>query len=434
MLDTDTTLAPLSDKQIEFLRHANKKINIAHGSVRSGKTIVTLFKFLLAASNCPDSKIWMIGKTSETIYDNAIRLVLEADANRHDPLAIFRPYCTWYGGARRELKFMDKTINVLGAQNEGAMGAIQGKTFSLCYCDEMTLYPESIIDMINTRLSEPYSKLYASMNPSHPTHKCKQWIDEAENGHDQFYSLQFLLSDNPFVDNDYKNRVQNSLSGLFYKRNFLGLWCGADGAIFDFFDRKYHVRPYERRGSAEYWIAGIDVGTSNAFACVLIGVNTGRTTQTGRSWWVEKEYYWDSKKMERQKTNSEYAEDLIEFFDGYAIRAVYIDPSAAAMKAQLRRAEIHCTDAENDVLEGIQVVTDEIKMGNLYICDTCPNLIREIESYVWDTKASEKGWDEPKKINDHAIDALRYAITSHKVPKDYVQKEGFGRTLGFRGR
>lgn len=424
--------APLSKKQIEFVKKANAKINLAHGSVRSGKTVCTLFKFFLEVAKCPDSKIWMIGKTSETIYDNAIRLVLEADPARNDPLCVFKPYCTWLGGTKRELKFLDKTISVLGAQNEGAMGAIQGKTFSLCYCDEMTLYPDSIIDMINTRLSEPHSKLFASMNPSHPTHKCKQWIDAAEAGDPQYYSLQFLLSDNPYVDEEYKSRVQKSLNGLFYKRNFLGLWCAADGAIFDFFDRQYHTRPFERRGGAEYWIAGMDVGTTNAFACVLIGVSTGRSTQTGRSWWVEKEYYWDSKKEERQKTYSEYAADLIDFFDGYDVKAVYIDPSAAAMKAQLRASNIHCTDANNDVLGGIQIVANELRDGNFYVCQNCPNLIREIEGYVWDTKAAERGWDEPKKVNDHAIDATRYALASHKVPKLYATNKDFGRTLGYK--
>lgn len=428
----ENVLSPLSEKQVEFIRNANAKINLAHGSVRSGKTVGTLFRFFLACAKCPDSKIWMIGKTGETIFDNAIRLILEADESRGDPLAIFRPYCTWFGGARRELRFMDKTINVLGAQNEGAMGAIQGKTFSLCYCDEMTLYPDSIIDMINTRLSEPHSMLFASMNPSHPTHKCKQWIDQAESGNPQYYALQFLLSDNPFVDEDYKSRVQQSLNGLFYKRNYLGIWCVAEGSIFDFFDRSLHVVPRPPR-AAEYWIAGIDVGTRNAFACVLIGVNTGRSDQTGRKWWVEKEYYWDSKTIERQKTNSEYCADLIDFFDGYYVKAVYIDPSAAAMKAELRRADIHCTDAENEVCDGIQIVSDEIKKGNLSICQGCNNLIREMEGYIWDAKSAERGWDEPKKVNDHAIDALRYAIASHKVPKLYADKANFGRTLGFKG-
>jgi PBSX family phage terminase large subunit len=417
----------LAPKQMEFILDSTKKINIAHGSVRCGKTISTLFRFMQAVYNCPDSQIWMIGHTSETIYHNAIRLLIEA-IQPNNPLAIYHPFLTWHPG-KRQLKFRDKTISTLGAKDEGAIGAIQGKTFSLAYCDEITLYPESIIDMIDTRLSNPHSMMFGSCNPSHPTHKIKQWIDKAEAGNKHYYALHFTLDDNPYVDEDYKQRVRDSLSGLFYKRNYLGLWCSAEGAIFDFFDRNIHMvrRP---PASAEYWIAGIDYGTSNNFACVLIGISSGRHTQTGICRWVEKEYIWDSHEKGRQKTNSEYADDIQEFLEPYAIKGVYIDPSAAAFKVELRRRGIHVIDADNDVPNGITFMTSEMAKGNFFVCEECKILTKEIESYVWDPKKAEKGEDAPVKKDDHAIDAARYAIYTHKVtpyqpykhdPNDYMR-------------
>src|SRR5258705_68218 len=231
----------LAPKQIQFINESTRHWNLAHGSVRSGKTVGTLFRFMQAANDCPDSQIFMVGHSSETIYQNAIRLLLES--RQFD---VFQPFCTWYAG-KRQLKFRDKTISTLGAKDEGAIGQFQGKTMSLVYCDEMTLYPES---------------------------------------------------------------------------------------IFDFFDRNIHIVPKPPR-AAEYWIAGIDFGTSNAFACVLIGVSTGQYTQTGKCMWVEKEYYWNSKQTGRQKVNSEYARDVEEFLEPYSVRGIYIDPSAAAMKLEL---------------------------------------------------------------------------------------------------
>jgi len=398
----------LAPKQIQFINESTRHWNLAHGSVRSGKTVGTLFRFMQAANDCPDSQIFMVGHSSETIYQNAIRLLLESSQ-----FDVFRPFCTWYAG-KRQLKFRDKTISTLGAKDEGAIGQFQGKTMSLVYCDEMTLYPESIVDMIDTRLSNPHSMGFASMNPSHPGHKIKKWIDMAEDGDDNYYSLQFTLDDNPFVDEPYKQRIKNSLSGLFYKRNYLGLWCLAEGAIFDFFDRSIHVVTKPPR-SAEYWIAGIDFGTSNAFACVLIGVSTGQYTQTGKCLWVEKEYYWNSKQTGRQKVNSEYARDVEEFLEPYAVKGIYIDPSAAAMKLELQRKGLHVIPADNDVTNGIQVMTSEMAKGNLFVMKECTNLIREIEGYVWDTKKSQQGEDAPVKSGDHLIDGLRYAIFTHKV-------------------
>lgn len=402
----------LAPRQMEFILDSTKKINIAHGSVRSGKTVSTLFRFMQAVNNCPDSQIWMIGHSQETIYHNAVRLLMESNTP-DNPLGIFHPFLTWHPG-KRQLKFKEKTISTLGAKDEGAIGAIQGKTFSLCYCDEITLYPESIIDMIDTRLSNPHSMLFCSCNPSHPTHKIKQWIDKAENGDKNYYSLSFNLDHNPYVPEDYKERIRHSLSGLFYKRNYLGIWCLAEGAIFDFFDKNIHVVKRPPR-AAEYWVAGIDYGVSNNFACVLMGVNTGHSTQQGIIRWVEKEYVWDSHKQGRQKTNSEYADDVQSFFEPYALKGVYIDPSAASFKVELRKRGITVLDANNEVLDGITFMTSEMAKGNLYVCQNCPNLIKEIETYVWDIKKSEKGEDAPVKKDDHALDALRYALYTHKV-------------------
>jgi PBSX family phage terminase large subunit len=367
----------------------------------------------------------MIGHSSETIYQNAIRLLLESPQ-----LETFRPFCTWAPGARR-LKYKTKSISTLGAKDEGALGAIQGKSMSLVYCDEMTLYPESVIDMIDTRLSFSHSMGFASMNPSHPTHKLKKWIDKADAGDSNYYALHFTLDDNPYLDEDYKERIRNSLSGLVYKRNYLGIWCLAEGSIFDFFDRNIHVlsRPPT---AAEYWIAGIDYGTVNPFCCLLIGVSSGRHTQTGRRLWVEKEYYWDPKKKERQKTNSEFAEDVQEFLEPYAVKQLYIDPSAEAFQLELKRKGLHPVHANNNVEDGIQMMTSEMAKGNLYVCKECENTIREIESYVWDSKKAEKGEDAPLKKDDHSCDALRYAIATHKVPRYYADDPKFGRTLGFR--
>lgn len=387
---------PLSPKQVQFIVESNRKWNLAHGSVRTGKTVGTLFRFLQACHECPDSQIFMVGHSSETIYQNAIRLLLETPE-----FEIFRPFCTWYAG-KRQLKFRDKSIQTLGAKDEGAIGAFQGKTFSLVYCDEMTLYPESIIDMIDTRLSKPHSMGFASMNPTHPDHKIKKWIDKAELGDKNYYELHFTLDDNPFITEEYKSRIRESLSGVFYKRNYLGLWCLAEGAIFDFFDHGVHV--LERPPcAADYWIAGIDYGTVNPFACLLIGVSTGRMTQTGKRMWVEKEYYWNPKETGRQKTNSEYAEDIAAFLEPYGVKHVYIDPSAEAFQLELKRKGIHATHANNNVEFGIQRMTDEMKSGNLSIISSCKNTIREISGFVWDPKMADRGYDEPLKKDDHCF-------------------------------
>lgn len=369
-----------------------------------------------AVDECPDSDIYMIGHTSKTIYRNVIKLLFDDPA-----LITFRPFCTWFGGNRNVLKFRDKTITALGAKDEGSVGLIQGLTASKIYCDEMTLYPQSVIEMINSRLSRSYSQGFAAMNPSHPSHIIKKWIDQGLKGDKNYYSLHFSLEDNPYIDDEYKQMLKNSSSGIFYKRNYLGQWCLAEGAIFDFFDRDIYVKKRPPR-AAEYWIVGIDVGVSNNFACLLIGISTGKYDQTGICRWVEKEYVWDSKKQGRQKTMSEYADDVQRFIEPYSVKALYIDPSAAAFKVELRKRGIHVVDAINDVVEGINFMTSEMQKGNIYVLSECENTIREIESYVWDVKSSEKGEDQPLKKDDHCF-AAGTMVSTINGPVDIAKIE-----------
>jgi len=398
---------PLAPKQLEFIMHSTAKWNLAHGSVRSGKTVASVFRFMQSLHDAPDNRNYIVGHTFDTAYRNVVRLIMESPE-----LSIFRPFCNWSG---KKLYFRDKDITILGAKDEGAVKSFQGDTFGKIYCDEMTLYPPVIIDMIDTRLSKSYSQGFAAMNPTYPTHKLKEWIDKADAGDPNYYALHYTLEDNPYLDDEYKNRIKNSLSGVFYKRNYLGLWCLAEGAVFDFFDRNVYVVKKPPR-AAEYWIAGIDYGTINNFACTLIGISTGRYDQSGVCRWAEKEYVWDSKAKGRQKTNSEYADDVMQFLEPYGFPLIYIDPSAASFRVELRKRGLKVVDANNDVLNGITFMISEMQQGNFYVCEDCPNLIREIESYVWDSKAAEKGEDEPLKKDDHSIDSTRYALYTHKVP------------------
>ena len=407
-MSQDASNNPWSPKQVEFLINSTKRWNLAHGAVSTGKTVCTVFRFMQAVRDCPDSEIAMIGKTSTTLYNNVVNLLFESPE-----LSIFRDVCTWMP-SKRELKAWDKTITTYGAKDEGSVQLIQGRSLSLAYCDEMTLYPDSFIHMLDTRLRKPYSMGFAAMNPREPSHIIKSWIDKAEAGNPNYYALHFIVDDNPYLTANYKQTIKESLTGLFYKRNYLGLWCLAEGSIFEFFDRDIHI-VRKPPAAAEYFVAGIDFGLNNPCTCLIAGVSTGKYTQSGKQIWIEDEYVWDHKKKMRQKTVSELARDIYDFLEPYGARSVYIDPSGLPLKLDLNKLGIHTVDANNNVLDGIAMTCSEMSKGTVVILDRCKNLIREIESYVWDPRESAKGYDEPLKKDDHCVDALRYILATHKV-------------------
>ena len=127
---------------------------------------------------------------------------------------------------------------------------------------------------------------------------------------------------------------------------------------------------------------------------------------------MAREYWWDSRRQGRQKTDGEYAADLAGFLEGYAAQAVFVDPSAASFVVECRARGLPVAPAENAVLDGIRCVQGLMGAGRLTVHRSCANLIREIPGYVWDPKAAEKGDDKPLKVNDHACDALRYALAT----------------------
>lgn len=394
----------LSKKQEKFILESTAKINLAHGSVRSGKTHSSLLRWVEHIHTSPDDRLYMIGSSQSSIYDNAVEPLMK----------LLGGYCSWSQG-KHILNVAGKDIKVIGANDQGAIRRIQGNTHSGSYVDEMTILPQNFIDMLFTRLSEPHSKLFGTMNPDTPYHPIKKMIDESDGKY--VYQLHFDLNDNPVLGDEYKEMLKRMFTGLWYRRYVQGEWCLAEGCIYDCFDRKYHVRS-RPPSAAKYWIAGADYGTSNPFAAVLIGING----DVHPGVWIEKEYYWDPKSTGRQKTDGEFADDLEHFLSGYPIRNLYLDPSAESIQVELRKRGIRSSQADNDVINGIRCVANLFSGGDLVLVESCRNLIQEIEGYTWDPKKVKSGEDCPLKIRDHACDAMRYALYTHLGKKPFIKE------------
>ena len=146
----------------------------------------------------------------------------------------------------------------------------------------------------------------------------------------------------------------------------------------------------------------IDYGTGNPTVFLQI-------VDDGDTYWVEREYYYDSKVELTQKTDGQYVSDLIDFLKEYCPGACcVVDPSAASLKAEMSLRGIWHQDAKNEVLDGIRTVANLLAKKKIRIHERCVRLASELQNYSWDKKAGEKGEDKPIKKHDHAPDALRY--------------------------
>jgi PBSX family phage terminase large subunit len=307
-----------------------------------------------------------------------------------------------------EVQLWGRTIDIVGANDERAEAKIRGSEYVGALLDEVTILPENFVKMLFSRLSLSGAKLFGSTNPDSPFHWLKvEFLDKAHERDIAVFS--FSIDDNPSLDEDYKKNLKKEYSGLWYQRYIEGRWVLAEGAIYDFFEEDRHTLLMPP-GPADYYIVGIDYGTSNPCVYSLIGYNAGLYPNI----WLEKEYYYDSKAKNRQKSDSEYAKDLVDFISGYPVKAIYIDPSALSFKVEMRRLGLNdVLDAKNDVIPGIRFQGQLLSNGTYKVCRTCINTIKEYSTYLWDEKASKRGIDQPLKQNDHCCDAQRYALYTH---------------------
>jgi PBSX family phage terminase large subunit len=391
----------LSAKQLEAFQKSTARLNIFEGPVRAGKSFVSLLRWVDFCINGPKGPLVMVGRTDKTIKRNIILPLQELVGNDLQ-----------YHQHKGEVTLWNRIIYVVGANDDRAEAKIRGSGFAGALVDELTLMPENFIKMLLSRLSIEGAQFFGTTNPDSPFHWLKKdFIDRQNELNMTVHS--FSIDDNPSLSESYKRDLRKEYQGLWYQRYIEGKWVLAEGAVYDFFDTNLHVIPH-KPGIADYYIVGVDYGTTNPCAFCLIGYSGS----TYPNMWLEKEYYYDSKAKQRQKTDIEYVNDLAQFISGYDVRAIYVDPSASSFKLEIRRAGIeNVRDAQNDVLNGIRYHSQLLSAGTFKICSCCLNTIKEYGTYLWDEKASLRGEDKPIKENDHVLDSVRYALFSHFFAK-----------------
>jgi len=239
---------PTSPKQNKSFCEATHRFNIWIGAVRSGKTFSSIERFIFDLKNGPPGDAMIIGVNRSSIHRNVLTHLYKQLG-----FPCPSPMCN-------KAILYGRDIYFVGAPDVSAVTTIQGSTLALAYVDEATCIPEPFWKMLETRLSVPGAKLFATANPEGPAHFLKKEYLDRSDVHD-IISWQFNLDDNPVLDEAYKKAIKASFSGVFYQRYILGEWALATGAIFDgwcklnVFDKEYPA--------PSFYCAGLDYGTVN---------------------------------------------------------------------------------------------------------------------------------------------------------------------------
>lgn len=223
--------------------------------------------------------------------------------------------------------------------------------------------------------------------------------------------------ENPFLNRDEIDNMAKKFSKEELDMRLKGKYIQFSGLVFKELDKNVHfIEPFH---IPKDWpkFRSIDHGIRNPTACLWGAVNDKEEL------YIYDEYY------ETDKTIAENCEAIRTITAGDSIEWTTIDPSTEqrdpqtgiSNRSEYLRNGILTRALRTDKKAGINLIKqllrsdDETKRPRLFIFNTCYNLIREMTRYRYKSlggRSEESGSDDPVKVLDHAIDALRYMVSS----------------------
>jgi phage terminase large subunit len=256
---------------------------------------------------------------------------------------------------------------------------IRGRKRSLCWCNEANELYFDDYTQLNMRTE---GKLIFDYNPS----ESASWLYELPK--DESILIKSTYKDNPFLPESIKRQIEDlkRTDEALYQIYALGEKAISKSNIYSGWT---FVR--EKPERFQSYVYGLDFGYNHPTALVRI-------------YWHEKDIFIESVIYESYLTTSQ----LIERFEQLKIQKtddVLADHARPEIIAELQIAGYNVSNANKAVKKGI----DNVKTFGVYCYDD-PRIKKEYDNYKW-KKIGDNITDEPVKLFDDAMDAVRYATT-----------------------
>lgn len=396
----------LTKKQSEVLRsylNDDWKYLILTGAVRSGKTIIDNYLFLLelrriakiaAKNNDPHPQYILAGYSSDAIYTNIVSSIetqfgIAMKTDRHGHYHLFG-------------------IDIVPAYTGSVrgIGKIRGMTSYGAYINEASLATNGVFQEIVSRCSVKSARIICDTNPDRPTHWLKTDYIDNKDSKARIKSFSFVIDDNTFLSRDYVEAFKATTpKGMFYERQILGLWVTGEGVVYSDFDKnKMMIDESELPDDLVYY-CGVDWGFEHLNSIILFGDAPDGTTYlieeiTGKHKFIN---HWVDVAKNLQNT---YGSQM----------AFYCDSARPDNVNEFQANGINAINANKSVLPGIECVAKKMKTNKFKVVKQgIDHFLDEIYQYIWNEKTGE-----PVKEHDDVMDAMRYAIYSKNVKGGYI--------------
>lgn len=406
------------------------KFLLLSGAAGSGKSRIAGEKMHAIAMACPGSSLLFLRKTATTLQ-GAMLLPFEQDVLGRDfgddkmVRRVRNDRCYYYkNGSFIFYGGMDSPKEREKIRGIGAHGGID-----CIWMDEANAFLEEDFEELLPRLRgkvTPFKQIILTTNPDSPQHWIYQRLVLRKEASCYFSTWR----DNHYINRDEYEDMLNKLTGPRLLRMRDGKWVQSDGAVYDFDPNVHALSEFD---VPHNWpkICSIDFGYNVPFVC---------------QWWAINPYDYSMylyREIYQTQLLVEDAARLIKQLSANEKIEAYVTDHDSEDRATLSKYGIYTTLADKEVIPGVQAVQSKMRVGRngrpgLYVVSNSLHsadqtliskkhpysTMQEFSSYVYDKYPDGRSKEEPRKLHDHGMDAMRYAV----MYVDQAYKLGFNTT------
>ncbi len=273
---------------------------------------------------------------------------------------------------------------------------IRGLAPDIVHLEEANEIPYETYRQIILRLK---SQIYISFNPSDEN----VWINrEVEQKRTDYKLIKSSYLDNSFLQPEIVKEIE------YLKSTDLKYWqvfgLGEYGSLSNKVYPKFNVCKYDTfKSVGNETIIGLDFGYVDATAAIAMKYKDGNV-------------YLHELLYESYLDNP--AKKIVDVLRDNKLNGnvVYADHQPANQNL-IRKEGYKVINAWKDIEDGISFC----RMFNLHITESSKNLLREIVGYTYIQDNNNNVTNKPTDFDNHALDAMRYAIYSHLKNKIFTK-------------
>ncbi len=290
----------------------------------------------------------------------------------------------------------------------------QGASLDFVWFDEEP--PKDIYDECRMRVFDKCGDIFGTMTPLKGLTWVYDEIELNESNNPEVWCEYMEWGDNPYLDKREVEAMKSVISKADQLSRRFGKFTTGEGLVYPEFDQSVHViEPFDIPKEWQCNIS-IDPGLTNPTSCHFYAVDFDGVI------YVVAEHFESGKTIDHHvKKIFEIADKIGWKKDGKGRLSALIDSAAnqRTLASEKSVAELFFekgilvnTNVNKDLYSGIQRIKSlfEQRPPRIYIFKNCVNLIRELKTYWWGTN------ERPKKIDDHALDELRYFVMTLPKP------------------